>query len=124
MKAGKGFLLRTWAYFRRAHSVYFAYAISFTNFITITYTLLFVKLLGAPANITYYTIYAVVFLITYFITVALVGRWDYRRGSIPVETTLIAKNNPYNQDLAKALILIAQGRNEEAVKIMSKWIRE
>ena len=116
-------LLRVWTYFRRAHSIYFVYAISFTNFITITYSLLFVKLLGAPANITYYIIYAVVFLITYFITVALVGRWDYKRGTIPIETTLVAKNNPYNQDLANALYLIADGRGEEAKKLLRRWFR-
>ncbi len=48
-------------------------------------------------------------------------RYDYRRFAVPVETALATLSNPWAIDLTKALILIAEGKNEEAVKILKKW---
>ena len=31
--------------------------------------------------------------------------------------------SPWTRDLARALILIAEGKNEEAIKVLEKWAR-
>jgi len=41
-----------------------------------------------------------------------------------VDSALAAKANPWARDLAKALVCIAEGRNEEAIKILRKWTEE
>ncbi len=133
----KSRILRWWAYFRRAHSVYFVYLLSFTNFVTITYTLLFVRILGFPADATHYLAYAAVFLLSYAAAAIAVGRWDYRRGAVPVEGALAALANPYTQDMLlvqeaaiEALQRLLRGdeetlkRLEEAKKIIRRWRAE
>ena len=114
-------VLRWWSYFRRGHSTYLVFLISFANFIVIQYRLLieyvpllrmvFVNLLA----------FAIVFFIVYIPLAVIIGWLDYRKFAVPVDTALIAKASPWTRDLAKALILIAEGKNEEAIKILRKW---
>jgi len=33
-------------------------------------------------------------------------------------------SNPWVQDLAKAILLLAEGKNEEVVQLMKKWARK
>ena len=114
-------VFRFWVYFRRAHNNYFAYVLSFINFITITYTLIFVRMLGFPESPTALMAYGVIFVVSYFVIATFIGWFDFRRGTVPVETTLIAMNNPYARDIAKAIYLLAEGRNEEAKEVLKKW---
>jgi len=43
---------------------------------------------------------------------------------VPVDAILGAKASPYNRDLARAIILLSQGKNEEVRKLMEKWTKE
>lgn len=117
-------LIRLWSYFKRGHTNYLVYTISFINFITITYTLLFVAVLGFPSKPEYMAVYAVCYLALYILLAILIGRWDYRRGSVPIETELVARASPWVKDMAQALTYIAMGENEKAVEILKKWIGE
>jgi len=65
--------------------------------------------------------FAIVFFIVYIPLAVIIGWLDYRKFAVPVDTALIAKASPWTRDLAKALILIAEGKNEEAIKILRKW---
>ena len=115
-------VLRWWTYFKRAHVNYTAPAIWFLSHPTILYTLLVVEVFNFPRSPLFYALFATIFALSYFIVATLIGRWDYRRGSVPVETELIAKASPFNRDLALALILIAEGRNREAIEVLRKWV--
>lgn len=88
---------------------------------TITYNLIFVSMLGFPARIDYWLVYIALFTASYTATAVMVGRWDYRRGAVPVEAELVSKANPWVKDLAGALILLSENKREEAKKLLEKW---
>ncbi len=108
------------------------------NYVTVTYTLLFVEILGIPKSLTMFVIYFIAFVAVYGAIAILIGRWDYRRGSARIETELVTKVNPYTQDLSKSLIHISNAiaflanndrenalrELEKAREILGKWARE
>ena len=65
--------------------------------------------------------FALLFLLTYIPSAVIIGWLDYKRLAVPVETALTAKANPWVKDLSKALILIAEGKPEEAKKLLKRW---
>jgi len=123
-------LYRCWVYFKRAHANYFALVLSLINFITITYTLIFVNLLNYPKTITYLLTYALVFTPTYILTCTLIGWLDYRRGTLPEETKLTAIRNPFTKDVWKlqgevieaiAKLLEKEGEKEKAQELRKNY---
>ena len=68
--------------------------------------------------------FAIVFFLFYVPLAIIIGWYDYKKFAVPVESTIGAKASPYNRDIAKALMLIAEGRNKEAVEVLKKWIEE
>jgi len=114
-------LSRYWTYFRRGHSIYLAFWLSFANFITIQYNLLVKNVVFLRDIFTHLTYFAIAFLLLYIPAAMIIGWYDYRRFAVPVESTLRARANPWTRDLARALICLAEGRNEEAVEILRKW---
>jgi hypothetical protein len=117
-------LLRYWTYFRRGHSVYLIFAISFLNFIVIQWRLLIEKVEPLEALFQHFYIFTIIFFATYIPLATIIGWVDYKRGAVPVDQTVAAKVNPWVQDLAKAIQLLAEGKNEEVIKLMKKWTRE
>jgi len=117
-------LSRYWTYFRRGHNIYLAFLISFANFITIQYNLLVKNVVFLRDIFAHLTYFAIAFLLLYIPTAILIGWYDYRRFAVPVESTLRARANPWTRDLARALICLAEGRNEEDARILRRWTRE
>jgi len=117
-------LLRYWTYFRRGHNIYLVFLLSFANFITIQYNLLVKNVAFLRDIFTHLTYFAIAFLLLYIPAAILIGWYDYRRFAVPIESTLRARANPWTRDLARALICLAEGRNEEAARILRKWTRE
>ena len=117
-------LLRYWTYFRRGHNIYLVFLLSFANFITIQYNLLVKNVVFLRDIFAHLTYFAIAFLALYIPAAILIGWYDYRRFAVPVESTLRARANPWTRDLARALICLAEGRNEEAARILRKWTRE
>jgi len=115
-------VFRYFYYFRRGHSTYFVYLISFLNFIVIQYRLLIEKIPFLEYFFQSLTIFAVVFFATYIPVAILIGWLDVKRGAVPIEGALLARVNPYSQALLKALYLIADGKNEEAKAVLRPWI--
>jgi len=62
--------------------------------------------------------FAIVFFLVYVPLAILIGWYDYRKFAVPVESAIGARASPWNRDAAKALMLIAEGKNEEAVKAL------
>ena len=115
-------LARYWWYFRRGHSTYFVYLLTFANFIVIQYRLLIEHVSFLEYLFPTLTSFAITFLIIYPIIAILVGYLDYKKFAVPVEVTLIAKANPLLKDLCKAIILHAQGKNQEVEQVLKKWV--
>ena len=69
------------------------------------------------------TAFVIAFFLIYIPLAIAIGWYDYKRFAVPMERRLGALVNPWNRDLSKALILIAQGRNEEAIKLLEKWTK-
>jgi len=116
-------VLRYWAYFRRGHSVYLAFATSLLNFIVIQYRLLVQNITLLRTLLPRLWMFLVVFVATYLPLATLIGWIDYQRGSVPTDSALSAKASPWIQDLFTALMLMSEGKNEEARKILAKWVK-
>ena len=69
-------------------------------------------------------VFAIAFFFIHVPFSILLGWYDYKYLSIPVDKALGARASPWNRDLAKALILMAKGKNKEAIKILEKWTKE
>lgn len=115
-------LLRYWTYFRQGHNSYLVFFISFANFIVIQYALLieYVPLLKAIfANLTAFVLAVVVI---YVPLATVVGWLDYRRLAVPVDLAMGALASPYARDFARALMLMCDGKYDEAKNVLEKWL--
>ncbi len=119
----KARLLRYWTYFRRGHTVYLAFLLSFANFVVIQYNMVIKNVAFLKDLFAHLTYFAIVFALLYIPTAVIIGWYDYRKFAVPTETALRSMASPWTQDLARALILIAEGKNEEAIKVLKKWAR-
>jgi len=52
----------------------------------------------------------------------VMGWLDYKKLAVPVDATVAAQASPWVRDLAKGLVLMCDGENEEAKKILQKWV--
>jgi len=119
----KDFMLRLWTYYRRGHGTYLVFLLSFANFIVIQYRLLVEYVPALRLLFSSLMVFAVAFFLVYVPLAVVIGWLDYRRFAVPVDSALTARASPWHRDVAKALILIAEGRGEEATKILEKWVR-
>jgi len=117
-------LLRWWIYFRRGHSTYLAFFLSFANFIVIQYRLLIENVGIFRLVFAGLTAFAIAFFLVYVPVATIIGWLDMKRGMLPVEGAIVGEVNPWVQDLFRALYLLAENRNEEAKKILEKWIKK
>ena len=114
-------LMRWSEYFRRGHGSYGAYLVSFANFMVIQYRDLisYVAVLGLVFQSL--SIFALAFLVVYIPIMTIIGRWDFKRVT-PTRQILTAEVSPWVIDLSKALVLMCDNENEEAKKILNKWV--
>ena len=122
--AKKSRILRYWTYFRRGHGTYLAFFISFANFMAIQYRLVIEYVSLLEALFSSLTIFALTFFVVYLPVATIIGWLDYKKLAVPVDQTVSAKANPWVRDLATALALMAEGKNEEAKEILKKWMGE
>jgi len=117
-------ILRWWTYFRRGHSTYLAFFLSFANFIVIQYRLLVEYIPVMKVLFSSLLAFAVSFFLVYVPLAIIIGWYDYRKFAVPVETSISAKASPWHRDITRALMLIAEGKNKEAVEVLRKWTEE
>jgi len=117
-------ILRWWTYFRRGHSTYLAFFLSFANFIVIQYRLLVEYIPVMKVLFSSLLAFAASFFLVYVPLAIIIGWYDYRKFAVPVETSISAKASPWHRDITRALMLIAEGRNKEAVEVLRKWTEE
>lgn len=117
----RGRLLRMWAYFRRGHSTYLVFILSFANFIVIQYRLLVQYISAVHVLFNSILVFSLAFFLVYVPLAALIGWYDYKKLAVPVDQTLAVKSSPYHRDIANALILLAKGEKDKAIEILEKW---
>jgi len=94
---------------------------SFLNFIVIQYRLVVQNIPILYKTLPRLWIFTIVLLATYIPIATIIGWLDYKKGSVPTDSALSARASPWVKDLAKALMLIADGKSEEAKKILERW---
>jgi len=114
-------VLRYWTYFRRGHGTYLAFLLSFANFMVIQYRLLIEYMPVLKAIFSQLMIFAATFFLVYVPVATVIGWYDYRKFAVPIDASLAARTSPWNRDVAKALMLIAEGKNTDAKEILKKW---
>lgn len=117
----KAFWLRMWTYFRRAHGTYLGFLLSLANFLVIQYNFLVGSVPFLSTIFSSLASFTVCFSILYIPLCILIGWMDYEKGAMPTDLALSNMANPWTKDLAKALLLLSEGKNEEARKILKKW---
>jgi len=109
------------AYFRKGHGHYLTFIIAIANFIVIQYRLLIQNIPDLQTLFPSLTLFAVVFIPAYVVVSTLIGWWDHHKGPYQTEKALFAEGNPVYRDLALALYLSLDGKNEEAKRILQRW---
>jgi predicted ABC-type exoprotein transport system permease subunit len=94
--------------------------LSLVNFVTIQYAFVVRSIPEVSRFFPNLVYFGFVLVLVYGPLSTLLGFLDYKAGSIPRESAV----NPYTRDLAKALQLIAQGRNQEASELLDPWTEE
>lgn len=111
-------LICLWGYLKRSHPNHLIYSVSFINYVAITSILVFVILLGFPKEITCMAVYGALFTLAYFAIAVMIGRWGFRGRKRPSRN----RANSWVNDLSKALILMVENKQEEAIKVLEKWV--
>jgi len=114
-------LLDYFVYVRHGHSTFPAFVMSLWNFVVIQYALLIENVPALTRLFPTLTSFALSLLIVYLPLTILLGWWDYRRGSVASAERVRYQANPWVSDVSRALMLLAQGKNEEAIEILRKW---
>ena len=120
----KSRILRYWTYFRRGHGTYLVFLLSFANFMVIQYRLLIEYIPFLEALFSSLMAFAVTFFLVYVPIATIIGWLDYKRFAVPVELTVMARANPWIQDLIRALMLMCDEKYDDAKKILQKWIEK
>lgn len=102
-----------------------ALLLSFVNFVVLNYNMLISNVSSLRNVFSHLWMFALVFFSTYIPLCAIIGYKFYRKKQLPAEQMLSTKVNPWAQDLAKALTLIAQQLEiPEVEEIMRKWMKD
>jgi len=114
----EGWGRRRWWEFRQGHSIYLVFALTFINFILISYRLLIEKITIFKELVPDLWIFAIVFLIIYVPAAILIGFW-HRRTQLRVETTMIQQQNPVLARMIRTLLDVQTGvaTKEEIAKV-------
>ena len=104
-----GWIRRRWWEFRQGHSIYLIFALTFINFILISYRLLIEKITFLQEIIPDLWMFAILFLIVYVPAAILIGYW-HRKTQLRVETTMIQQQNPVLATMIRTLLDVQTGK--------------
>ena len=107
-----GWIRRRWWEFRQGYSIYLIFALTFINFILISYRLLIEKIAFFKELIPELWIFAILFLVIYIPAAILIGAW-HRRTQLRVEATIIAQANPVLAKMFRTLLDVQTGKADE-----------
>ena len=114
-------LYRWVVYLRRGYGSWVGFLISLATLVTASYqpvynSLHIVRILAPNLFLWAAEVTALALLLCW-----VVGRWDYWKGTVGQEGTVGARSNPATVDQFRWMKLMAEGKMEEAAKIVEKW---
>lgn len=118
------FIFRWFTYFRHGYGTYLAFGIGLMNFVAIQYRLLIEQVNILEVLFPTLTNFVVVFILTFIPITALIGRASFKKGPYATESSVTTLANPFFRDLAKAIILLSEEKNEEAKKVLERWTKQ
>ena len=113
--------LRLYVYFRRGWQ-FVAVPIAVVKFLLITYRLLVEQVPFLHRFFPSLTVYALVVIPLGVLFAILIGYWDYKHGTVPVETERVAMFSPWHRSLMRALYHLADGDPDAAKKELERWM--
>jgi hypothetical protein len=108
----QGWGRRRWWEFRQGHSIYLIFALTFINFILISYRLLIEKVAFLGELIPELWIFTILFLVIYIPISILIGAW-HRKTQLRVEATIIAQANPVLAKMFRTLLDVQTGKADD-----------
>ncbi|HID09276.1 TPA: hypothetical protein EYP13_03535 [Candidatus Micrarchaeota archaeon] len=114
-------LVRLYTYFKRGWQ-FIAVPVAAVNFVLITYRLLVEKVSFLHRIFPSLTVYALVVVPLGVLLAVLLGYWDYKHGTAPVESERIARYSPWTRSLARALYHLADGDPDAAKQELERWM--
>ena len=105
----EGWARRRWWEFRQGHSVYLIFALTFINFILISYRLLIERVTVFKELVPELWIFAVLFIVAYIPAATLIGFW-HRKTQLRVETTMVQQQNPVLAKMIRTLLDVQTGK--------------
>ena len=108
----EGWARRRWWEFRQGHSVYLVFALTFINFILISYRLLIEKITFFNELFPELWSFSLIFLGIYIPLAILIGFW-HRKTQLRVETTLVQQQNPVLAKWFRNLLDVQTGKASE-----------
>ena len=119
----EGWVRRRWWEFRQGHSIYLIFALTFINFILISYRLLIEKVAFLGELIPELWIFAIIFLVSYIPTAILIGAW-HRKTQLSVENTIQQKEGPFFSKMMRVLLDAQTGKaSDEEIKKFRKLLK-
>jgi len=120
---GNNFIRRRWDDFRKGHTVYLIFTLSFVNFILIFQRLLIERVPILDEIFPSLWLFAIVFVIAYIPIAILLGRW-HRRTQVRIETHLQLMNNPFMARNFRILLDMIDGKaSKEEIESYRKKLR-
>lgn len=110
----QSWLRKRWWEFRQGHSVYLIFALTFINFILISYRLLIERVSIFKEIVPELWIFSLLFISFYIPAATIIGFW-HRKTQLRVETTLIQQQSPILAMMFRTLLDVQTGKasNEE-----------
>ncbi len=117
------FIGRVKLYFTTGHSL-LIYIPWFVTQTALWYYLLIESIPSLEVAFPNYTIFLTLFIISYPLTITLLGHWYMRRSDVfPGEVSVATKQNPFYTDFATALTYLIEDKNSEAAALLEKWTK-
>jgi hypothetical protein len=99
---------KRWWEFRQGHSIYLIFALTFINFILITYRLLIEKVPAFTELFPDLWLFALMFISFYIPAATIIGFW-HRKTQLKVETTIVQHQNPFLAKMFRTLLDVQMG---------------
>lgn len=94
---------------------------AFLNFVTIQYALMLTNIPFLEAIFTSFKSFVIIFFVLYLPLAVIIGKKDYKSGSVPMDHKLSSLADPWKVDIARSIILLSEGKRDEAVELLEKW---
>jgi hypothetical protein len=83
------------ALFKRGHASWMGFAVAFINASLIWYRLLIEKVSWLHEIIPKFSVFIMFFFPAYVMCAILIGYWDFKRGTYPIESGMFFRRNPF-----------------------------